>query len=322
MAISDAIIRMAKYTPELLPDAAVVNVPLLAEVAPPILDLRRFTPYLVTLTGINVIPNPNVNLRLRYGDIQLEENTAAMLQDPVTAVAGTVPAQRGAWWLTAKDYLYLNMLGLAGGLNNIPVAYSVWAQKPTIAHKLVYGISLSADEQAIADKLGIADTVDKGLLPLPISQQIEREYYVLGEETKSRVVTLALANTDYAIENLYARANEILVLTRIAALMSVPPSVAGDQVQLIIDRDDDHNYCTIPTFPLNILLGGEVNCFVPATSEIRLHTTCAAAPAQPYLFRYTIKRIRLTNILRARFALVTPDEIPGDTYSKTVAGIL
>jgi hypothetical protein len=40
------------------------------------------------------------------------------------------------------------------------------------------------------------------------------------------------------------------------------------------------------------------------------------------LFRYTFQRIRLTNILRARFGLVSKDEIPGDTWEKVMAGVL
>ncbi len=315
MAISDATVKRVKYPPELLPDAWFGNVPALAEVVVPVLDLKRFAPFLLALTGIQLGPDPNVLLRARYDDIRLEENTAAMYWTGVTGLPG-------AWHLLAKQYLYLNFMGV-GPTANYPTFYGVWAQKPTIAHKLVHGISLTAEEKAIADKLGVADTVDKGLLPIPISQQIEREYYVLGEETKSRVITLAAPATDYGIESIYPRgANEIIVLTRIASYPAVGVPAPGDNVQFIVDRDDDQGFITIPTFPLSTIIGGEVDCFIPAIREIRLHTTCAAAPAQNQLFRYTIKRIRLSNILRARFGLVTPDEIPGDTWSKAVAGIV
>ncbi len=314
MPISDATIRRVKYPPELIPDAWFGTPPAGAEVVVPILNLARF-PLLLALTGIQLVPSANIIIRARYDDIRLEENTAAMYWTGVTGLPG-------AWWLLAKQYLYLNFLGGAAPPANYATFYGVWAQKPTIAHKLVHGISLTAEERAIADRLGVADTVDKGLLPIPISQQIEREYYVLGEETKSRVITLAAPATDYGIESIYARANEIIVLTRIASFPSAGVPVPGDNVQLLVDRDDDQGFVTIPTFPLSTIIGGEVECFIPAIHELRLHTTCAAAPAQPQLFRYTIKRIRLSNILRARFGLVGPDEIPGDTWSKVMSGIL
>lgn len=313
MAISDAIIRMAKYPPELLPDAWQGAVPLLAEVAPPVLDLRRFSPHLLALTDIEVTPLANVLMRVRYDDIRLEELTVAM---PL-AVATPMP---GAWFLPAKQYLYLNLTRTAApALPNYPIFYSVWAQMPSIAHKLVHSISLSSEEQAIADKFNVANSVEKGVLPIPLSQQIEREYYVLGEETKSRAIALAVANTDYSIENIYTRANEFIVLTRIAALPGILPA---QNLQIIVDRDDDHNYVTMPTFPLNVILGGEVSCFIPAMSEIRLHALFTAGAPIATAFRYTIKRIRLTNILRARFGLVSRDQIPGDTYDKVVAGIV
>lgn len=389
MAISDAIIKMARFGPELLPDAWVGNVPALGEVVPAVLDLKRFAPWLVSLTGIQAFPSANVVQRTRYDDIRLEESTIAMPLNTVPPVRltgviaggpfspgegltggvsgatgilyaqganwievvvftgvfiaadvvagvvsaatigppvavegapGHVPALPGAWFLTAKQYLYLNFQGVLG-FTGYPALYSVWAQKPTVAHKLVHGISLTTEERAISEKFGVASTVEKGLLPLPLSQQIEREYYVLGEETRSRVVTMALAATDYAIENIYARANEIIVLTRIAAISSVPPGLVADGIQLIVDRDDDHNYVTIPTYPMSTLAGGEISCFIPAIHEIRLHTTATVAPF-PQLFRYTIRRVKLSNILRARFGLASKDELPGDTWDKVASGIL
>ncbi len=312
MPISDATVRMVKYPPELIPDSWFGAVPLLAEVAPPILDLKRIPPYLLALTGIEVSPNlsATVIMRLRYDDIRFEELTAAM---PLS-VATPMP---GAWFLPAKQFLYLNLMDTVG-IATYPIFYSVWAQIPTIAHKMVHGITLSRDEQDIANKLGVANSVDKGILPIPINQLMEREYYVLGEETKSRAVALPAPNTDIPIESIFARANEFIVLTRIAA------SITGfaQNVQVIIDRDDDHNYVTMPTFPLTTLLGGEVACFIPALSEIRLHALYTAGAAVAMTFRYTIKRIRLTNILRVRFGLVSKDEVPGDCYEKVVSGIL
>jgi len=314
MPISEATLRRVKFPPELVPDAWFGNVPALAEVVVPVLNLARFPSLLLALTGIQLVPNANVVLRARYDDLRLEEATDAMYWTGVTGLPG-------AWHLRAKQYLYLNFMGV-GPTANYPTFYGVWAQKPTIAHKLVHGMSLTSEEKAIADKLGVADTVDKGLLPLPISQQIEREYYVTGEETKSRVITLAAPATDYGIESIYARADEIIVLTRIASFPAVGVHAPGDNVQVIVDRDDDQGFVTMPTLPLSTIIGGEVECFIPAIHELRLHTTCIAAPAAAQLFRYTIKRIRLSNILRARFGLVGPDELPGDTWSKVIAGIL
>ncbi|GAJ01456.1 unnamed protein product, partial [marine sediment metagenome] len=47
--ITEATIKQVKYPPELVPDAVFNTVPANAEVSPPILDLRRFTPYILAL---------------------------------------------------------------------------------------------------------------------------------------------------------------------------------------------------------------------------------------------------------------------------------
>lgn len=307
MAINDATIRRVRYSPELIPDSWGGNVPALAEFTPPVLDLKRFSPYVVKLANIQTsqpVGFANVDLRARYDDIRVVENVAALL-----------PVLVGAWELTAKSILYLNFFG-AALVNNYSTHYGIWALTPTVAHKLLYNIKLTSDEQAICDELGIKNTVEKGLLPLPISDQIEREYHIMGEETHSRNINVAVANVTYAIETIYPRTDEFIVLTRVAAA----PGALGD-VTLIIDRDNDANFAQLVTFPLSLAAGGEVACFIPAMTELRLTTTSTTGPG-PHLFRYTFQRIKLTNILRVRFGLVTKDEVPADTWNKVYGGIL
>lgn len=279
--ITEATIKNVRFPPELIPDSWFGNVPAGAEVTPPVLDLRRFKPYITELANIQVTANANVVLRGRYDDLRVEENTAAMLSALV-----------GAWRLLGKDILYLNFLGLIL-VANYTTHYGVWAYPPTVAHKLLYGLTLTEEEKALAEKHNIIDSVEKGVLPLPISQQIERECKVLGEETHSRSINIAVANTPYTIESIYPRKGEIVVLTRMAAA----PGAAAQVVRFIVDRDDDIGMADVRTFALSLVAGGEVACFIPAIREIRLHTEAAVAPgAHP--FRYTYQRIKLTNTLR------------------------
>ena len=302
--ISSANIKTVRFPPELLPDAWYGNLALNAEVAPAVLDLKGFNPFMLRLTNIQVPLNVLANLRARYDGVFTEQNAGAMLN--------LFP---GAWDLPAKDNLFFNFFGL-GPVVNYSTHYGVWAYPPTIAHKLLWGIPLNDKEQAINAELGIAETVQKGLLPLPISQLIEREYAVVGEETHTRNVVIAAANTIYQVEIAYAKPGEILVLTRIA---SQDPGV--NNVQLIIDRDNDNGYRQFPTFPLSLVPGGELACFIPATTSIRL-TTTAGGVAGATLFRYTFQRIKLNNILRVRFGLMPEAEAPADLFKKVTAGVV
>ncbi|MBA7605670.1 hypothetical protein ES703_12804 [subsurface metagenome] len=315
--ITEATVKNVRFPPELLPDSWVGNLVLGAEFAPPVLDLRRFKPYITELANIQVTANPLAELRARYDGLRVQENTAAMISALV-----------GAWRLVAKDILYLNFFGV-GGVIPYSTHYGVWAYPPTIAHRILYygewkngklilppGI-LSDSEKAIAVKHNIFDAVEKGVLPLPISQQIEREYKVVAEETHARSINIAVINTVYTIESIYPRKDEVIILTRMAAAAGL----VGDNVRFIVDRDDDTSYRDIPTFPMSLLAGGEVACFMPATREIRL-TTQRAVGAGAHLFRYTYQRVKLTNTLRARFGLAGKEELPGDVWEKVMAGVL
>jgi len=307
MAIRDAIIKTVKYPPELIPDSWYGTVPNVAEIAPAILDLVRFKPYLVRLAGIQLAANAAVILRARYDGVRVDENTGAMIN--------LIP---GFWDLPAKDFLRYNLFGLAPGLLNQTTHYGVWAQIPTVADKLLHGLPLTPDEQKLSQELGIANAVQKGVLPLPIGVQIEREYHILGEETHSRSVNVTPAGTAVSIESIYARQNEFLVLTKMAAA----PGAAAAIVEFIVDRDDDAGFATVRTFPLSLAFGGEINCFVPAMHELRL-TANSTVAALAHLFRYTYQRIRLTNTLRVRFGLVTRDELREPSlWDKVKGGVL
>ncbi|MBA7682614.1 hypothetical protein ES703_90966 [subsurface metagenome] len=308
--ITEATIKRVLYPPECIPDSWFGNVPANAEFSPPVLDLRRFSSYIATLTNIQTTQPAGyarVVLRARYDDIRVEENVAALL-----------PSLVGAWRLPAKDILYYNFLNTGALVANYTTHFGIWSFPPTIAHKLLYGITLTNNDRAICEELGIRNTVEKGLLPLPISSQIEREYHVLGEETHSRSVNIAVAGTVYTIEVLYPKTNEFIVLTRLAAA----PGTPAQDIRLIIDRDDDAGYAQLKTHALSLAAGGEVECFIPAMGEIRLTTSATVAPAA-HLFRYSFIRCRMNNILRCRFGLVTRDELPEPTlYEKVQGGIL
>jgi len=303
MAISEATIKNVRFPPELIPDSWFGNVVLGAENS--VLDLRRFEPYITRLVNIQLTANANVELRASYDDIRVQENTAAMISALV-----------GAWDLLARKLLNFRFFGI-GAAPNYTTHYGVWAFKATIAHKLLYGIPLTNDDKALAEKYNITDGVEKGVFPIPISQQIEREYKVLGEETHSRSITIALAATPYTIESINPRKDEVVVLTRIAA----NPGGAANAIRFIVDRDDDIGHADVTTFPLSLVAGGEVACFIPAIREIRVHAEAAVAPGA-HLFRYTYQRVKLTNTLRARFGLATKDELPGDVWEKVMAGVL
>jgi len=318
MPLTEARVKATKYHPEKLPDSWHGAVPNLAEVTPPIVDLKRFSPYIIALSNIGLTPNPLAELRAGYDKTNVAANTAPMI---ISTIAGT---EVGSWHLPAKDVLSFTFYGLAG-IASYAAHYGLWVIKPTVADKLLYGVALTPEEEILAgnkkDKgpraLGIRNSVEKGVLPIPIPLQIAREYAVMGEETHTATVNIAVAATPYTLESLYPRPNEFLVLTRLAAA----PGTAAQNVRIVIDRDGDGAIAEVATFPLSTITGGEIGCFLPAMREMRLTAIATVAPGL-HAFRYTIQRIKLTNTLRLRFGLMDPEDAPGDLADKVAGGVL
>lgn len=313
MPISQAEIYRVKYPPELLPDAVFNNIPAGAEVTTPILDLRYIKGKLMRLSNIAVERDPNVELRIKNDDIGLPDsyNVAGGFFDLTSA---TSPYANN-FQMLARNRLYYNLFNSGALIPNFRTSFGVWVDNLRVVDKLKLGIVLDTDEAALAKKFGIQDTVEKGLLPLPLEQQIEREYrgQLISEETHGR--TMAVTATPQVVEAMYPRDGQFLVLTKIAAT----PGAAGDNIVISISRDNDIDHISsLKTYAFG--LERELNCFIPAMSELSLSIVAAGAIAVQ--IRYTILKIKLSNLLRCRFGLMSKDEAPGDVWEKVAVGLL
>lgn len=302
--INEATIARAHLFPECLPEARVVTVAASVEASPPLLDLRRFASKVLHLTNFHAEQNANAELHLRADDLRYEFNCAGL--PDLTPVN---------YELIGTDYLRCNLFGLAGAGGGISLRalYSLWVYEPTVAHKLKLKKPLAGEEETLADRLGLRASVEKGVLPLPLGYQIEREYHVLEEVTYSRVVNITPVES--TVETISPRPDEFLVLTGIASA----PALLADNVTLRIDRDDNGDYLEMPAFPF--ALNRELSCFVPALRELRI-AILAAGTVSGHALRFTVRRVRLTNTLRVRFGLVSRDEVPGELWDKVKGGVL
>jgi len=310
--LNEASIRRTLYHPEQLPDSAVVAVLAAhSEAAPAILDTRQFPPLLLRLSEVAVDQDDDIDMRFRVDDTSLNALTGSMRD--------LMPSK---FSLLAKKRIYYNLFNSsAAPINNVRTFYSLWVIKSTVAHKLRYGIALTPDEQKLNKDLGIAATVEKGLLPLPLTEQISREFQVLQEETHSFIVA-NLPAAGVTVETLHPAKDQFLVLTKMAA---DPGTGVANVIQVAVDRDYVSDYVTFPTFALdtvaNPALEKDVSCFIPALSELRIRLTAAVADVNINI-RFTIWKCAMTNIFRARWGLASRDELPKDVWDKVLAGVL
>ena len=313
--LTEASIRRVLYFPEQLPDTAVIaSIAATSEASPPQIDLRQFPPLLLRMVDVTPDQDDDVEMRFKVDDTTLNTLSGSMF-DPSQR-----PWHPNNFSLLAKKRLYYNLYNAAvGAKTNYKSIFSLWVIKPTVAHKLRYGITLTPDEQKLSKDLGIADTVEKGLLPLPLKEQISREFQVLQEETHGFQMVVPTAGI--AVKTLHPAKDEFFVLTKISA---DPGTAATDVIQVAVDRDYVSDYVVFPTWALGITgavaLDKEINCFIPALNELRIRLN--ATVSRTINIRFTILRCAMTNLLRARWGLATRDELPGDVYNKVLAGVL
>jgi len=307
--ITEATIGKVKYFPEQLPDSAVPTIAAGSEASPVILDLRQFPPLLVRLGEVAADRDDEVQMRFKVDRTTLNPLAGSMFD-----------GLKNNFSLLAKERIYYNLYnGGAGAKTDYKTFFSLWVIKPTVAHKLRLGIPLTAEEQKLNQELGISDTVQKGLLPLPLSQQIAREYQLIQEETHGFNVTVP--TTGVVVDTLHPVNGRFLVLTKISA---DPGDAAADNIRIAIDRDHIPDYVDFPTYALGataaVALGKEISCFIPALTELRIKLK--ATVSKTINIRFTVWKCALTNIFRARWGLATKDELPGDVYNKVMAGVL
>ncbi|GAI63489.1 unnamed protein product [marine sediment metagenome] len=307
--ITEATIGKVKYFPEQLPDGALPDITTHSESSPILLDIRQFSPLLVRLSEVAVNQNDSIEMRFKVDDKTLNVLAGSMFD-----------LLANNFSLLAKSRIFYNLYNSSASLeSDVMTFFSLWVIKPTVAHKLRLGIPLTAEEQKLNKDLGISDTVEKGLLPLPLAQQIAREYQVLQEETHGFNVLVPTAGVD--VETLHPLPGQFLILTKISA---DPGDLSGDLIKVAVDRDYVSDYVEFPTWALGgtetIALGKEISCFIPALHELRIKLK--AGTSRTINIRFTVLKVAMTNIFRARWGLASRDEIPGDTWSKIAGGIL
>lgn len=317
--LTEASVKRVLYYPEQLPDSAVVaTLAAASEASPTALDLRQFPPLLLRLSEVVADQNDVVEARFKVDNATLNVLTGSMFNSQVR------PGVTNNFSLLAKERIYYNLYNSSGAdINNYSTLFSLWVIKPTVAHKLRYGIPLTLEEQKLNKDLGIAATVEKGLLPLPLAEQIGREFQVLQEETHGFRLTVPTAGV--YVKTLHPLPNQFLVITKMASGPGDTPDVS-DNVRIAIDRDYVSDYVEFPTWPFGpndlVALDREINCFIPALHELRIKLKATVEPDDPINIRFTVWKCAMTNIFRARWGLAGSGELPGDVYDKVMAGVL
>lgn len=305
--ITEATLKAVKYGPEMLPDARVL--PQDNATGYEVLDLRRFAPKWLNLTNIEHQYSRGAQV-VKTDSFSFTELNEAAPWEAIGSMSGWFAAHMQ---FHAAQYLHAAVTTKnPGDVDGMGLRFNLWVYEPTVADKLARGAHLNGAERELANRLGLRDTVQKGLLPLPFDYAITREYPVLNRVT----YTYASEANAGTIEPLHitAKPGEFLVIRS----LSMHDNGAVVNASVTIDRDDDVNYLSLSTVPMTDW--HPMLCFVPAMKELRVQVTSAFAWQARISMQ--VDHVRLTNIHRVRFGLVTRDEVPGELWDKVKGGVL
>ena len=304
--LTQSTLERTKYWPEIIPDTTLyASISQTAMGSPSPADVRVLNEkFQVKLNGLIVKAS---------NDIELECKTDKTSQRMLLAGldSGYVPCG-----FAAKDSLALNVFNVGSQpITDYHIAALWMVTKPTVAEKLLRKWTLTPEEKAIAEELDIYALVEKGIRPVTWEYMKDREYQVLEERVFSSELTFTVDN-EYTLLDLKTNSpDEFWVLEDIYC----SDSDAANDVTLRLKRDGDNDYVMLRTAAL--APDNHVGCWIPALDEL-IVTGSSKAASVTVKTRFKAKKMRLTNILRARWGLVKSNQLPADVMKKVIGGIL
>lgn len=280
------VIRKARYYPELLPFIHAQ-------------DLAAGDTRLITLAS----PTVSVDKPLITGHLSATPDADVLLKikaDKPTHEAETISLDLMGE-LTPLEFLVTKSLSLVlnadAPVTDYMIYLGIWVISPSVAQKLLWGLPLTAEDEALSAKRGVRDSVAKGVLPFPIPYQIERE--CMGfKRTYAEIVASAATGTTTPIITESPLEGEFLALESVSA--DATGLTLADNAQLYVTRDDDTDYLKLPIFAMSKTY--DLPCFIPALRKLEVNFYHeAGAPLTNRYVRVVIGRYKLTDILNARF---------------------
>lgn len=308
MIIGKNELAKARYYPEKLVGTAVYTLAASALASPAPLDVRLFDPLLVRVTDLALQPQAGIEWELTWDRKVLRRQAAALAssQDEPLDVAAFRQAHldiANVGSTTVSDY---------------PVRYGLWVYPPTMAERLHRRQTLTNEDARLAERMGlVAEIGQTGRLPIPLEVLLQREVQVLERIPYSRVLNLP-AGGEALVEQIRPDGtDEALVLQAIAADRGAS---AAANVVLHIDRDGQVDYLTVQAWCLPGI-DRFVSLWIPAVEELRVRVTSAQATAN-WRVRLIVARMRLSEVWRIRWGLVTRSEASAELWEQVQGGLL
>lgn len=280
---------LAKYFPEDIPGSQVVD--LVSGTPYSIESITRFSKipgeYLVTLLSFGLSANANVTF---YTNADAYER----IIDAETYGCYHLDNEEDVF-IPAKSTLYLKLLSDAG-VSDYPIRYLIRVSKPSVLDKILYGITLTDNDNSINNMYKLGDRILRNDIP------VHRPMLVSRKEIARKVT--ASAGIQQIGETITVPKNRFIVLDEIA--VDGYESAVTDNT-IVVDRDLDTSYISLNCYSMPPFVTG-VTPNIPLSNAMRI-----GIPAVDKLSVYLDNDSSVTN-WRVRFkystyVLTIPDKI-------------
>lgn len=280
---------LAKYFPEDIPGAQVVN--LVTGTPYSIESITRFSKipgeFLVTLLSFGLSANANVTFYTHADNYE-------RIIDAETYGCYHLDRDEDVF-IPAKSTLYLKLLSDAG-VSDYPIRYLIRVSKPSVLDKILYGITLTDNDNSINNMYKLGDRILRNDIP------VHRPMLVSRKEIARKVT--ASAGIQQIGETITVPKNRFIVLDEIA--VDGYESAVTDNT-IVVDRDLDTSYISLNCYAMPPFVTG-VTPNIPLSNAMRI-----GIPAVDKLSVYLDNDSSVTN-WRVRFkystyVLTIPDKI-------------
>ncbi len=307
---------LAKYFPEDIPGAAVVN--LVSGTPYSVESITRFSKipgeYLVTLLSFGLSAHANVTF---YTDADGYER----IVDSQTYGCYHLDKDEEVF-IPAKSTLYLKLLSDAN-VSNYPIRYLIRVTKPSVLDKLLYGIKLSDEDSALNNMYNLRDRILRNDLP------VYRPMLVSRKEIARKIT--ASAGTQQIGETITVPNNRFIVLDEIA-VDGYETAVTDNSI--VIDRDLDTSYVSLNCYAMppfitgvtpNIPLSHAMKIGIPATDKIAVSLVNGSSVTNWRVrFKYSTYVLTVPEKIRWGIGLTSDEESiakGNDLFNKVKAGL-
>ena len=200
-------------------------------------------------------------------------------------------------------------------------AYTLRITQLTVFEKIKYGIALTVEESALAEKYDIARKYMAGILKASDLAQFKR----IAEVAKT--VTVAAGDTTRVGRLINVRDGEKAVLLGMSAdSATVASGVGSNDTYLAVNRDvRDLNYVKLDTIAMPVLTH-EIQCYIPAINRLEVELQSVTGVTNlPIRYRYGVADLTILEKIRWGLPLTSIEAQDAESFNlfdAVAAGVL